>query len=310
MRYYIENVALNFDLCDAVRHFQLVVPQRAAVCPILLNAIYAVSARHLSRLSTFDELVSNKYQQQCIEHLIPMLSDDAAVMDENLLAAMVILRYLEEVEVPLSGADTQSHLLGTHIFLQAQESHTMTGGLRQAAYWVALRQEIYIAFVSQRSIVPTLEHCAVERSLEPGDDCAWANRIIVHCAHVIKYCFGDASKTTLLYDSLVEYCERWMAFKPPSFDPMFLREPTSSDGDGGGKDKIFPEIWLLNDAVVTALQHYHLAKILLSAHNPKLPRLGPSSRPALKIVDEDIKFHVRTICGMALSNARTPPCFV
>ncbi|KAK3049845.1 hypothetical protein LTS18_012682 [Coniosporium uncinatum] len=231
-------------------------------------------------------------------------------MDENLLAAMVILRYLEEVEVPLSGADTQSHLLGTHIFLQAQESHTMTGGLRQAAYWVALRQEIYIAFVSQRSIVPTLEHCAIERSLEPGDDCTWANRIIVHCAHVIKYCFGDASKTTSLYDGLVEYCERWMTFKPPSFDPMFLREPTNADGDGGGKDKIFPEIWLLNDAVVTALQHYHLARILLSAHNPKVPRLGPSSRPALKIVDEDIKFHIRTICGMALSNARTPPCFV
>jgi hypothetical protein len=33
-----------------------------------------------------------------LKHLIPMLNDTAAIMDENLLAATVILRFLEEVE--------------------------------------------------------------------------------------------------------------------------------------------------------------------------------------------------------------------
>lgn len=98
MRYFTEVLARSFDLCDQDRHFALVVPQRAAICPTLLNAIFAASARHLSRISDFDPFVSDRYHQECLKHLIPELSDTAAIMDENLLAATIILRFLEEVE--------------------------------------------------------------------------------------------------------------------------------------------------------------------------------------------------------------------
>jgi hypothetical protein len=72
---------------------------------------------------------------------------------------------------------------------------------------------------------------------------------------------------------------------------------------------IFPEIWLLGDAVATGMQHYYLARILLTAHNPQLPRLGPASKIALRSMEEEIKSYVRIICGMALSNPRAPPNF-
>ncbi|KAJ9649400.1 hypothetical protein H2199_000175 [Coniosporium tulheliwenetii] len=262
MRYFIENLARSFDLCDQDRHFALVVPQRAAICPTLLNAIFAASARHLSRISDFDPFVSDRYHQECLKHLIPELSDTAAIMDENLLAATVILRFLEEVEVPVSGADTQSHLLGTHVFISAQERSTVMGGLRQAAFWVGLRQEIYMAFVNQRSILPALEHCNIDRSFDMANDCTWANRIVVHCADVLRYCFGDGEHSVNTYNQLSDYCRDWMAYKPASFSPIFYRE--ASEGE------LFPEVWLLSDAVVTGLQHYHLARILLTAHNPKI----------------------------------------
>ncbi|OCK75378.1 hypothetical protein K432DRAFT_429464 [Lepidopterella palustris CBS 459.81] len=302
MRYFLENLAASFDLCDPDRHFALVVPQRAAVCPTLLNAIFAASARHLSRVSEFDPYVADRYHQECLKHLIPMLSDSAAIMDENLLAATVILRFLEEVEVPVSGADTQSHLLGTHVFISAQERSTVTGGLRQAAFWVGLRQEIYMAFVNQRSILPVLEHCNIDRSFEPTDDCTWANRIVVLCADVIRYCFGDGDHNVSTYSQLLEYSRDWMTYKPASFSPIFYRDP--KDGE------LFPEIWLLSDAVVTGLQHYHLARILLTAHNPKVPRLGPGQRTALRLMNDEIQNDVRTLCGMAESNSRTPPNYV
>lgn len=102
MRYFVENLSRCFDLCDPDRHFALVVPHRAAVCPILLNAIFACSAKHLSRVSDFDPYVSDRYHQECLRHLIPKLNDSAAVMDENLLAATVILRFLEEVQGEIS----------------------------------------------------------------------------------------------------------------------------------------------------------------------------------------------------------------
>jgi hypothetical protein len=98
MRHFVENLSICMDICDPDRHFALIVPHRASICPTLLNAIFACSARHLSRVGDFDASISEKYHQECLKHLIPMLSDGAAVMDENLLAATVILRFFEEVQ--------------------------------------------------------------------------------------------------------------------------------------------------------------------------------------------------------------------
>lgn len=79
MRHFIENLTASSSL-------------------ILLNAIFAASARHLSRVSDFDPYVVDRCRRECLNHLIPMLSDNEAITDENLLAATVIPRFLEEVE--------------------------------------------------------------------------------------------------------------------------------------------------------------------------------------------------------------------
>ncbi|TKA51016.1 hypothetical protein B0A55_13008 [Friedmanniomyces simplex] len=145
LRYYVEHLARNFDLTDPLNHFRSVVPQRAATCPTLLNAIFALSARHLSRVGKYDPLVSNRYHQQCLTHLIPMLDDTTAILDENLLASTIILRHLEEIEVPLSGqspGSQQSHLLGAHAFITAQERATISGWWRReglaGAGWIEI----------------------------------------------------------------------------------------------------------------------------------------------------------------------------
>jgi len=284
MRYFIEKLAESFDLCDPSRHFAQTVPQRAAICPILLNAVMAVSARHLSRISNFDPLVSDQYHQKCLKHLIPILSDKAAITDENLLAATVILRFLEEVEIPISGVEWANHLLGTHVFITAQEASTNDGGLRQAAYLVALRQEIYVAFVNQRTIASVFERSTTDRSVDTASDWVWANRVVVHLADVIRFCFGEYNndRGVSTYQALVEYCHQWMLFKPISFTPLYYK---SAEPMAGKSSSVFPEIWLTGDHIVTALQHYHLALILLAAHDPKIPRLGPNQRIAQQAMD-------------------------
>lgn len=88
----------QLDLCDPLRHFELVVPERAATCETLLNAILAIAARHLSWTSDFDPLASNRYHDECLRCLTPMLNHTATLSDENLFAATIILRMLEEME--------------------------------------------------------------------------------------------------------------------------------------------------------------------------------------------------------------------
>lgn len=280
------------------------VPQRAAICLPLLNAIFALSARHLSRIGEYDHLISNKYIQECLQHLIPMLDDSSALQDENLLASTIILRHVEEIEVPLSGqqpADQESHLFGAHAFITAQERATITGGLRQAAFWVGLRQEIYVAFVNQRSIIPALEHCNIDRSFEAATDDIWACRMVVLAADIIRYCFGEHDHPQSTYTFLADCAAQWFNSKPASFLPVYEQPP--------GEHNVFPELLYVADDVVTGLQHYYLAKILLVAHNPRIPRLGPQRAAALKAADAEILHYVRILCGICMSNPSSPPNF-
>lgn len=304
LRHFVEHLARSFDLTDPLQHFRRVVPQRASICPPLLNAIFALSARHLSRIGEYDHLISNKYIQACLQHLIPMLDDSSALQDENLLASTIILRHVEEIEVPLSGqqpAEQESHLFGAHAFITAQERATITGGLRQAAFWVGLRQEIYVAFVNQRSIIPALEHCNIDRSFEAASDDVWACRMVVLAADIIRYCFGDHDHPQSTYTFLADCATQWYNSKPASFLPVYERQSS--------EDNVFPELQYVADDVVTGMQHYYLARILLVAHNPKIPRLGPLRTAALRAADAEVMEYIRILCGICMSNPHSPPNF-
>lgn len=63
-----------------------------------MNAIFALAARHLSLTANYDSFASNRYHQECLKHLIPMLDDTTTVSDDSLFAATIILRVLEEME--------------------------------------------------------------------------------------------------------------------------------------------------------------------------------------------------------------------
>ncbi|KAH0362697.1 hypothetical protein KCU65_g7883, partial [Aureobasidium melanogenum] len=309
LRYFVSHLAISFDLTDSSCHFRKIVPQRALNDPILMNAILAASARHLSRVSGGDPYIADTYHQKCIQHLIPILSDEAAVLDENLLASTVILRFLEEIDVPLSGKvhlDGAGHLIGAHAFVSAQEISAVSGGLRLAAFWVGLRQEIYVAFVNQRPISFPLQHCNVDRSFGAADEGTWANRIIFHCAETIQWCFGllEHERSTARFEELLSYAGNWRNFLPPCFIPVYYHY---ADADS---DAVFPEVMHFSDAVVTGIQHYHLTLILLRAYDPTIPKLGSRRTTALREMDNEIKHHTKMLCGLALSNSSTPPNFV
>ncbi|KAH6894375.1 hypothetical protein B0T10DRAFT_480314 [Thelonectria olida] len=299
---YVKTLAPLFDLCDSDRHFATVVPRRAVMCPPLMNAVLAASAKRLSRISDFDPLVGDKYHQCCLDALIPALSSSAAVMDENLLTAIVILRFMEELDVPSMSAEpaSESHLLGTRVFISAQEKLRDFTTLRRAAFWVALRQEIHMAFIQTRPVHPNFDLDKISSLVVPDDNgCTFANLTILHCAACVRYCYGVEEQSISTWERLRDAQERWWVERPWFFHPMYLNE------DNG----IFPEVVYLNDAVVTGVLHYYLVQVLLAAHNPKTPKLGPGQAKAFREMNEEIKKNVRMVCGIAESNSRTVACY-
>lgn len=299
LRHFVQNLAIWLDLCDPMQHFQVEVPRRAGICPILLNAIFALSARHLSHIGNYDSFASNRYHDECLKYLIPMLNNTATISDETLFAATIILRVLEEIDLPDS--DLQGHMLGIQVFVGARDPYAIRGGLSEAAFWVGLRQEIYVATVKQKSVKINLDQCLVDRSVEPASDFEWANRAVVHYADVLNCCFGPEGVAFSKWVELKDYSEKWQEMKPSSFTPIFYREANAQ------KREAFPEVWYSHACHIIGVQHHKLGQILLAIFDPKIPRVGGSRSTAVKSMEEQIKQDLRELCGIGLYNRWTPP---
>lgn len=227
-------------------------PQRARSCPILLNAIFALSARHLceTRNREFDECALY-YYEACLEDLKNTVGRG---WSENIFAAAIILQVVEEINPPADGKSKapsvasqtsepsaksqdlkpqlrEGHLCGIHTFVE--QGNLSRGTLAAASFWVGLRQEIYRAVMVGRRVKLNLEHALVDRSpleeMLPDDDYAWANRAVVHCADVLNFCYSPESVGTRRWDEcqlrrwgeLDSWNQEWVDKKPASFFPVY-----------------------------------------------------------------------------------------
>jgi hypothetical protein len=290
-------------MVDTECHFGVHVVQRAKKNSTLMNAILALSARQLSRTSDFDPYIADAYYQRCFDTLIPALNDHVAIKEESLLAATIILRLLEEMNISVTGSDPQGHLFGTQAIIRAAEqSYAATTGpsFRQAIYWAAFRQELWISLMTQRAF--QLHIFPADRSLEPANDSIWATRTIAHLGDVCNFAFGDGRHSVARYNQLLEENKAWKSRRPDSFDPFFYRQ----DRDGSGRN--FPDIRLHQKSHVMGMQYHTLAHMLLVVHNPSIPQLGPAHKQARTVVDKLVQDDVRTLSGVALSNPKVFPC--
>ncbi|PVH69507.1 hypothetical protein DL98DRAFT_171269 [Cadophora sp. DSE1049] len=300
--HYVLDLAKWLDLCDPNQHFQVEVPKRAAKCPVLLKAILALSARQLmltNRASKSNEIAARQYYDQCIKLLIPMLGNVVTRADETLFAALIILRVLEEIDLLETGSQDTKHIHGIQSFVREHGANVMQGGLSEAAFWVGLRQEIYVATVTHRAVLIEIGH--IDRTIDPVTDFGWANRAVVHLADVLNCCFGVRGVDPVHWSKLQAESDRWQHHKPDSFTPYYHRPADRSKGEA------FPQILHIHPCHIIGIQHHKLAQILLSIYNPKRPRIGKDRQEAEQAMVIGIKDNLRELCGIGLHNRSTPP---
>lgn len=140
LRYFHDELAPWFDLCDPDCHFAFVVPHKTREPGPLRNAILTISARNLSRnmrfrneagviewaghqLPDLREEFAMTYHNDCIRDLLQMSMDPKKLQDEILLAAVIALRTDEELSLSaLDGEeeDQQLFLRIASVFINAQ----------------------------------------------------------------------------------------------------------------------------------------------------------------------------------------------
>ena len=202
-------------------------PQKALHAPILLNALLAFAARHLAKISDYDSEAADYFHSACVKLLISALSDQAsAAADPTILAATVLLRIYEQLNVNLTGGDDERHLWGTSALVDLQPYfHAPTaGGIRQAAFWVFIRQDIYMALIHQRPMRCDLESFQVDVTFDAKDDSTWANWAIWLVGRTLTFCFGAEDRTWENWSTLNQLMDTWEQCKPRSFIPYYYKE--------------------------------------------------------------------------------------
>jgi len=144
----------------------------------LFYAILTLSSRHLSFIKPHDGLEAEEFHEKCLNILI-LFSNQVALLDENLLAATVLLRVYEELSAPLDGADEERHLSGISAYLNSLHVSTSNEDIRKAAFWSYLRQDLYSSILSSSPLRLMPKFSALKCVYEVSEnDCVWSNHAI------------------------------------------------------------------------------------------------------------------------------------
>ncbi|CAN9094675.1 unnamed protein product [Alternaria alternata] len=275
VHHYTEHLGRWLDCTDATRQFTLGVPEKVKQCPVLCHAVMSFAARHCRKDATAEAAY-----QRCIALLIERLNEQAASHDETLLCAIVILRFYEQLNVPSStGSDDEQHLVGcSAIIRSSQGNHYVDPSaptLREAAFWVYVRQCLYNATINQQppDIDFSLRLHPTPSSLRDAHplarlrlETAWANQMTWNLACVVNFCFdGKEPQNEKTYKmrrwkELSDLVQTWMRDRPDGFNAIF-------EGPAGDQGS-FPEILFTADWHTVSFGFYHFACIMLLRYKP------------------------------------------
>ncbi|KAI0426455.1 hypothetical protein F5Y09DRAFT_318818 [Xylaria sp. FL1042] len=346
VRCFVEHLADAFDTTDKHRAYKTIVPQEAKKRPLLLNAICTAAAGYLTVLQSAKSPIGvvyyggialpnlNKestihYHNACISYMIDYLNHPWDPFDDVLIA-IPILRYHEQVDMHLTGSDSEnySNALGA-IFRAKQSSFIMLlsaignsvtsmrlpiskeFALRRSACLIALRQEISGVLSYRRPFRLSLPvHYYSDLALSQKDnydDYDWTNHIIIWCAYVLKHFYGSENDANAPEES-ISRVEQWQSLKafeqqlkllsPNPLTPVFYKERDPERG------QFFPVIWQANDSKVIGMQHIEFGRIVMAVHDRHTLGLGAAA--AARAMEAQLRKSTRTICGLALSHRIQP----
>lgn len=138
-----------------------------------------------------------------------------------------------------AGNDSPRHLKGTTIFYPAEATSDSTE-LRRSVFWIHLRQEIYNAYIHQRSVRTDFSTRDIESYTEDTGDDMWFKKILVIAAFVSKWAF-DEDANTIGWRKLCQDVDEWEDKRPSTFDPVYFRRREPREG------RYFPEVCYVTD---------------------------------------------------------------
>ncbi|KAL2870459.1 Zn(II)2Cys6 transcription factor [Aspergillus lucknowensis] len=295
---FVQRVSPWIDLFDPTNKFSTFVPHLAMRNAGLLNAILALSSRHLSlntegpsRDHQPHRKASLQYYYQTLHYVQKAMQYSSYKTSLELLATTLIISTYEMLDD--SSQDWQRHLEGVFLIQRSQVIHGDSGGLKSAVWWAWLCQDVWAAFRERRKTLTFWVPKKTYADLSPSE---LASRSVFVLAKVINYCSRDECIQTEINPQarvdrakhLRNMLDEWWSHLTVEFSPLPAMAPSTSGP--------FRPIWIRTPAFAVAVQLHCVAHILIYSHEPCLGGLDRFlERQA------NIRQCVEIICGIAMA---------
>ncbi|KAK1546731.1 catalytic activity protein [Colletotrichum paranaense] len=267
----------------------------------LLNAVLALSARHLS-LSTHSEDTQTRdpndalrYYYKTLHYIQEAMQYDTYKTSLELLATSITVSAYEMLDG--SRQDWERHLKGVFWIQRSQVIHGDSMGLKQAVWWAWICQDVWAAFRERRRPFTFWRPLKTLDDLGPSE---LAARSVYFFAQVIAFCSyeeteagkNDPHARIAAADALREMLENWRRHLTAEFQP--LPYPSSPDD-------IFEPIWINPPAFAVAFQIYYCSHILLLMNVPVLGGLEQYTQQRKRLME-----CVKKVCGIGMTLSDYP----
>ncbi|KAF5547480.1 hypothetical protein FPHYL_10220 [Fusarium phyllophilum] len=300
VRHFFSGFSDAFDLGDPDRAFSSWLSTRVLQHPRLLDSILTIASRHLGKERTSTACLDSVHETSSgYSQRLPSIGSNMICPMEGINSVADLLsRFAQSMEAKCSIPSPsigQANTMNEPAGLFEQED------LPEAAWWANLRLEAYLAIVSQSPFPSYLDSPYAERNNSPVDDRDWTNLMLLHLTDIIRYCFSD-NKDTEHYAALLKDIATWLETKPDSFDPIYTCNHPEK--------QILPDIWLYSEPVAAGLQYYHLSRMLLMSHDPRLPKIGLARNRTMKQIELEMKNDTKIVCAIAVGMGEASPTYL
>ncbi|CEL05239.1 hypothetical protein ASPCAL06358 [Aspergillus calidoustus] len=294
---FVQRISPWIDLFDPTNKFSTFVPHLAMRNAGLLNAILALSSRHIAlnpEGPTPDHQTHREaalqYYYQTLHYVQKAMQYSSYKTSLELLATTLIISTYEMLDD--SSQDWQRHLEGVFLIQRSQVIHGDSGGLKSAVWWAWLCQDVWAAYRERRKTLTFWVPKKTYASLSPAE---LASRSMFVLAKVINYCSREESLLAEINlqaridraKHLRNMLDEWWSHLTVEFTPLPTTVSTKAP---------FRPIWIRTPAFAVAVQLHCVAHILIASHEPCLYGIDQFLER-----QTSIRQCVEIICGIAMA---------
>ncbi|KAF7187094.1 hypothetical protein HII31_11571 [Pseudocercospora fuligena] len=260
-QHYIHDLAAWYDLSDARQSFQREVPRQALASPLLMNAILAFAAIHISCTgAAAQRRVAERYHSSCIAHLITLEGELPGDERANTLAAVCLLR---SYEILAEQYDPNRHLYGAYALASSPSIDFSTPSLNRACFFNYLREDITYSLMFSCCLKIEPETLLREHTASTDQD--YLNQISLLLGRTINEVFSDeASEVQIL--ELERELSHWKKSLPSNVRPYLDSTEIAVPGS-------FPKIYMLSESHVSIMQYNIVTQGLLTFARSRSPEV-------------------------------------